>query len=117
MKILSKLLIASAISTTMLTGAIASDEAMIEKGKKIFMTKTEGNCLACHAANGVEIDGPGMLGPKLQGLQYWPKEALYEKIYNPYVTNPISVMPPFGKNGWLNDEEINAVVAFLKTIK
>ena len=117
MKILSKLLIASAISTTMLTGAMASDDAMIEKGKEIFMTKNKGNCLACHAVNGVAINGPGMLGPKLQALQYWPEKALYDKIYDPYTTNPISAMPAFGKNGWLSDEEIDAVVAFLKTIK
>ncbi len=94
-----------------------SNEEMIKLGEKIFNTKKLGNCLACHAVNGKEIDTPGTLGPKLQNLSLWPKEALYEKIYDPYKTNPISAMPPFGKNAILTDEEIWAVVAYLKTIK
>jgi len=44
-------------------------------------------------------------------------EFLYQKIYDPYTTNPTSAMPPFGKNGVLSDEEIKAVVAYLKTVK
>ena len=43
-------------------------------------------------------------------------EYLYEKIYDPNTTNPISAMPAFGKNGWLSDDEIKAVIAYLKTI-
>jgi len=26
-------------------------------------------------------------------------------------------MPAFGKNGWLNDHQIKALVAYLKTVK
>ena len=109
------LLIASVVALT--TGVSMAKEDLVQKGKKIFMTKKLGNCLACHDVNGVEVDGPGSFGPKLQNLSLWPKEALYDKIYDPYKTNPISAMPPFGKNGVLSDEEIKAVVAFLKTIK
>ena len=61
--------------------------------------------------------GPGSMGPKLQYLSAWPEEALYEKVYDPYTANPISAMPAFGKNGWLSDSQIKAVVAYLKTIK
>lgn len=39
-----------------------------------------------------------------------------KKIYDPNTTNPISTMPAFGKNGWLSDDEIKAVIAYLKTI-
>ena len=45
------------------------------------------------------------------------EEVLYNKIFDP--TNPgdpITAMPAFGRNGWLSDEEIKAVVAYLKTI-
>ncbi len=93
------------------------NEALIKKGEKIFNTKKIGNCLACHNVKGKKIDGPGNLGPTLQGLSLWPEQALYDKIYDPYTTNPTSAMPPFGKNGVLTDEEIKAVVAYLKTIK
>ena len=116
MKLIKKLLIASAISSLAITGAAAND-ALVKKGEKIFMTKKLGNCIACHAIDGKALDGPGSLGPKLMALQYWPDQALYDKIYDPYTTNPISAMPAFGKNGWLNDGEIKALVAYLKTIK
>lgn len=117
MKILKTLLVASAISSFALSAAFASSAEMVKKGEKIFMTKKLGNCIACHDVNGKSVDGPGSMGPKLQGLQYWPEQALYDKIYDPYTTNPISQMPAFGKNGWLNDAEINALVAYLKTVK
>ncbi|NPA51171.1 MAG: sulfur oxidation c-type cytochrome SoxX, partial [Epsilonproteobacteria bacterium] len=45
-----------------------SNEEMIKLGEKIFNTKKLGNCLACHAVNGKEIDTPGTLGPNLQNL-------------------------------------------------
>jgi len=117
MNLIKKLLIASAISSATITGAFASDAELIKEGEKIFMTKTLGNCIACHAINGKALDGPGSMGPKLMALQYWPDEALYDKVYDPNTTNPISQMPAFGKNGWLDDAEIKAVVAYLKTIK
>lgn len=115
MKLVKKLLVASAISSLAITGLAAND--LVAKGEKIFMTKKLGNCIACHDANGKDIDGPGSMGPTLQGLQYWPDEALYDKVYDPYTSNPISQMPAFGKNGLLNDAEIKALVAYLKTIQ
>jgi len=99
------------------SGVVCASSALVKEGEKIFMTKKIGNCIACHAINGKKSDGPGSLGPKLQGLSYWPEEALYNKVYDPYTTNPVSAMPAFGKNGVLNDHQIKAVVAFLKTIK
>ena len=116
MKLAKSLLVASAISGLIATSSFANGD-LVKQGEKIFMTKSLGNCLACHAANGKNVDGPGSMGPALQALQYWPDEALYQKIYDPYTTNPISAMPAFGKNGWLSDSQIKAVVAYLKTIK
>jgi len=109
------LIITSLVAFT--SGVSFAGEDLVKEGKKIFMTKKLGNCLACHAVNGVEVDGPGSFGPKLQSLSAWPEDALYDKVYDPYTTNPISAMPPFGKNGILDDKQIKAVVAFLKTIK
>jgi sulfur-oxidizing protein SoxX len=109
------LAIASLVALTSSTSFAGDD--LVKEGEKIFNTKKIGNCFACHAANGKKINGPGSLGPKLQGLSAWPKEALYDKVYDPYKTNPISAMPPFGKNGVLDDKQIKAVVAYLKTIK
>jgi len=111
-KILTVATLAVLASGTAFAGA-----DLVKEGAKIFKTKKIGNCIACHAVNGVKLDGPGSLGPKLQGLSAWPEKALYDKVYDPYTTNPTSAMPAFGKNGVLNDHQIKAVVAFLKTIK
>ncbi len=109
----------SALIGGLLTVAVSAggNADLVKKGEKIFITKKIGNCIACHDANGKKLDNPGNLGPKLQGLAFWPDEALYAKVYDPYTTNPISAMPAFGKNGVLDDAEIKAVVAYLKTIK
>jgi sulfur-oxidizing protein SoxX len=108
----------AAIVAGMMSAAMAGGQAdLVKEGEKIFNTKKIGNCLACHAVNGKAINNPGSLGPKLQGLSMWPEKALYDKVYNPYTTNPISAMPPFGLNGVLDDHQIKAVVAYLKTIK
>jgi len=101
----------------MASSSFATEAELVREGEQIFMTKGAGNCLACHAINDKDIDGPGSMGPKLQYLSAWPEQAIYDKIYDPYTSNPISVMPAFGKNGWLDDGEIKALVAFLKTIK
>lgn len=115
MKLIKSLVIAAAISSLAVTGSQAGDD-LVKKGEKIFMTKKFGNCIACHDINGKNLNGPGSMGPKLQYLSAWPEQALYDKVYNPYTTNPVSQMPAFGKSGWLSDGEIKAVVAFLKTI-
>lgn len=113
-------LIKKILTSTVIVSAFAvsgfSSEDLVKKGEKIFNTNTQGNCVACHAVNGKELDGPGTMGPILQYLSAWPEQAIYDKIYDPYTTNPISAMPAFGKNGWLTDAEIKALVAYLKTI-
>ena len=115
MKLIKNILMASAVTGVLVSSTFANAD-LVAKGEKIFNTKNLGNCLACHAVNGKDIDGPGSMGPKLQYLSAWPEQALYDKIYDPYTTNPISQMPAFGKNGWLSDSEIKALVAYLKTI-
>lgn len=89
----------------------------IEEGKKVFMTKKIGNCLACHDVNGEKVPQAGSLGPKLIALSAWPADVLYNKVYDATIDNPISAMPPFGANKVLTDKQIHQVVAYLKTIK
>ncbi len=120
MKLAKSLLIASAISGLIATSSFANAD-LVAKGEKIFKTKKLGNCIACHAVNGsAELDkmGPGSFGPKLAGLSYWDDKTLYDTVYDIYAARGIkfSAMPPFGKTGWLDDAEIKAVVAYLKTI-
>ncbi len=117
MNLAKKLFIATAVSSLFVTAAFAGNASLVKEGAKIFNTKKMGNCLACHAVNGKKINNPGSMGPTLTGLKDWPKQALYDKIYNPNKTNPVSQMPAFGINGWLSDHQIKALVAYLKTVK
>lgn len=116
MKIAKNLLATVAVTGLITSSAFADD--MVAKGEKIFMTKKLGNCLACHDVNGKKVDGPGSFGPKLTGLKYWDDKTLYDTVYDIYKARglKISAMPAFGPTGWLDDAEIKAVVAYLKTI-
>ncbi len=116
MKLVKRLLMVSTISITLAISSQAGD--LVKEGEKIFNTKKLGNCLACHDINGKKINNPGSFGPKLTGLKYWDDKTLYDTIYDIYGARDVKVsaMPPFGKNGWLSDHEIKAVVAYLKTI-
>lgn len=119
MKHFNKIIFAFSLVAAFCINANANkkNEDLIKQGEKIFMTKDLGNCLACHDANGKKVDGPGSLGPKLQYLSAWPEDLLYSKIYyDPNMSDPISAMPAFGRNGWLSEDEIKAVVKYLKTI-
>jgi len=98
-----------------------ADASLVKKGEKIFKTKKLGNCVACHAVEGhpdVQAMGPGSMGPKLVGLKYWDDKLLFDTVYDIYKARglKISAMPAFGTNGWLSNDEIKAVVAYLKTI-
>jgi len=118
MKLAKSLLIATAISGLISTTSFASS-ALAKKGEKIFNTKKLGNCLACHAVNGKKINDPGSFGPALSGLAYYPDDVLYGFVYDIYEAKGIKVtaMPAFGKTGILDDSEIKAIVAYLKTIQ
>ncbi len=116
MKLAKSLLIASAISGLLTTASFA-DAATVAKGEKIFNGKKAGNCLACHAFTGKKINDPGSFGPDLASAAYYPDDALYDMIYDIYSVKGLtfSAMPAFGKNGWLSDSEIKAVVAYIKS--
>lgn len=118
MKIIKRLLVASAVSGLLATSGFANAD-LVKQGEKIFNGKKAGNCLACHAVEGKKINDPGSFGPKLMGLSYWDDKTLYDTVYDIYAARgtKISAMPAFGKTGWLSDGEIKAVVAYLKTIK
>jgi len=118
MKLVKSILVASAVSSLLATASFANAD-LVKQGEKLFMNKKGGNCLACHDIEGKEVDGPGSFGPKLTGLSYWDDKMLYDTVFDIYKARgiKISAMPAFGATGWLDDAEIKAIVAYLKTIK
>jgi sulfur-oxidizing protein SoxX len=50
-------------------------------------------------------------------LRYPDKQKLYDKIWGkPETQIPDSMMPPFGQNGILSDDEIAKIVDFMYTL-
>ena len=86
------------------------------EGQKIAFDRGKGNCLTCHMIKGGDL--PGSIGPELKGIKSkYPDRADLVAIVNDETKrNPQTVMPPFGRNRILTEQEINAVVDFLQTL-
>jgi L-cysteine S-thiosulfotransferase len=89
-------------------------------GAELVADRTRGgSCLACHVmgpAGGANL--PGNVGPDLSEIGNAGREDewLFNYVYDARVYNPETVMPPWGTNGLFNDQEINDIIAFLKTL-
>ncbi len=111
-----KLLVTAVICTISATAInAAGNEALIKEGRKVFVTKKLGNCLACHSVQGdPNIPQTGDIGPKLANLDTYPKDYLFEKIWDPNKTVPDTLMPPMGRSHKITKHQIDALVAYLQ---
>jgi len=118
MDFVKKIAAVAVISTLFSTAIFAANQsALIKEGRKVFVTKKLGNCLACHTVQGdPKIPQAGDIGPKLANLDKYPKAYLFEKIWDPNKTNPVTVMPPFGRNHKITKQQIHAVIAYLQAV-
>lgn len=69
------------------------------RGAEIFVSRSGGNCLACHAVTAL-ADEPwhGEVGPVLDGVATrWEEPALRGLLVNADMTFPESIMPAFYK--------------------
>ncbi|MDN5874567.1 MAG: sulfur oxidation c-type cytochrome SoxX [Sinobacteraceae bacterium] len=98
------------------TAGSQPDAKAIAAGKALMENRAKGNCMACHAiAGGSQM---GNVGPPLKNMKsrFPDPEFLYERIYDETQFNPMTVMPPFGKNKALTKQEIHDIVAYLLTL-
>lgn len=85
------------------------------EGQKLAFDRGKGNCLTCHAIKGGDL--PGTIGPKLEDLKArYDRSELIAIVTDETKRNPQTVMPPFGRNRILTEQEINAIVDFLQTL-
>jgi len=84
-------------------------------GETLAFDRSKGNCLTCHVIKGG--DAPGNLGPELSGMKarFPDRKELHAIIFDETKRNPLTVMPPFGRNLILTDQEIESVIDFLYT--
>ena len=106
----------AALGCVLLVGTSAAADAPagdVAAGKEIAMDRTKGNCIACHMIPGGQ--SPGTIGPALVAIQarYPSFDKLRVQIHDPTVANPMSAMPPFGKNRILTDKELKDVTAYI----
>jgi L-cysteine S-thiosulfotransferase len=96
-------------------GPVSAQSAATE-GQRIAFDRAKGNCLTCHEIKGGDL--PGTIGPPLKDInsKYPDRNELVAILTDETKRNPQTVMPPFGRNRILTEQEINAVVDFLQTL-
>ena len=107
--------LALAIGAFAVAGNAQAQSAAAE-GQKLAFDRSKGNCLTCHAIKGGTL--PGSIGPELIDIKSkYPNRAdLVAIVSDETLRNPLTVMPPFGRNRILTEKEIDAVVDFLQTL-
>ena len=116
----SKPLLSQALALVLLIGAAAaSSQATAQsasEGQKLAFDRSKGNCLTCHEIKGGDL--PGSIGPALKDIKskYPDRKELVAILTDETKRNPLTVMPPFGRNRILTEQEINAIVDFLQTL-
>ncbi len=110
-----------ALTLALVIGALASAgtaqaQSAVDEGRKLAFDRSKGNCLTCHVIKGGDL--PGTIGPELVDIKnkYPKREDLVAILNDETLRNPLTVMPPFGRNRILPEKEIIAVVDFLQTL-
>jgi len=94
---------------------IVSAQTPVPPGQALAFDRSKGNCLTCHEIRGG--NAPGNVGPPLADMKprFPDRNELAAIIFDETKRNPLSVMPPFGRNLILTHEEIESVIDFLYT--
>jgi sulfur-oxidizing protein SoxX len=108
-----------ALALALLIGAALSParaQSAAAEGQKLAFDRGKGNCLTCHEIKGGNL--PGTIGPPLKDIKskYPDRNELVAILTDETKRNPQTVMPPFGRNRILTEQEINAIVDFLQTL-
>ena len=96
--------------------APAQAQSAVADGQKLAFDRGKGNCLTCHVIKGGDL--PGTIGPELKDIKskYPDRNELVAIIFDEIKRNPQTMMPPFGRNRILTEQEISAIVDFLQTL-
>lgn len=110
-----------AFAAALLVGALAlagpaAAQSSVAEGQKLAFDRSKGNCLTCHDIKGGDL--PGTIGPALKDIKskYPDRGELVAILSDETRRNPQTVMPPFGRNLILTEQEIDAIVEFLQTL-
>ena len=93
--------------------AINAQDAL--SGETLAFETSRGNCLACHhIPGGTQM---GDIGPPLNDIaaRFPERKRLYKQIWDASVFNIKTLMPPYGRQKILSEQEINSIIDFLYT--
>jgi L-cysteine S-thiosulfotransferase len=109
-------LLMAALTIGVLASTAPASAQSAAEGQKLAFDRGKGNCLTCHVIRGGDL--PGTIGPELKDIKskYPDRNDLVAIVTDETKRNPQTVMPPFGRNRILTEQEINAVVDFLQTL-
>ena len=99
--------------------ALADEAQRIAAGARLAHEVAKGNCLACHAMpSDAKAVTSANIGPPLIAIRarFPDREQLRRQLWDARLTNPETVMPPFGKHQILTTEEIDLIVDYLYTL-
>jgi len=98
------------------TATTAHAQSGAADGERLAFDRLKGNCLSCHDIKGGDL--PGSIGPALKDIKrkYPDRSDLFAILTDEPRRNPLTAMPPFGRNHILTEQEINAIVDFLQTL-
>jgi len=86
------------------------------RGRELALARDKGYCIVCHELPGEAWAGSiGALLLQFKKHKY-PNELVFQQIFDSRVFNPISIMPPYGTFGILNEQEIRDLVAYLQSL-
>jgi L-cysteine S-thiosulfotransferase len=94
----------------------AGAQSTAAEGQRLAFDRGKGNCLSCHDIRGGDL--PGSIGPALKDIKskFPDRNDLVAILTDETKRNPQTVMPPFGRNRILTEQEINAIADFLQTL-
>ena len=89
------------------------------RGRALFLDRAKGPCTGCHLAPGDDVWPAGSVGPDLStiGDRKLADAYLYQQLWDPRVTFPSTIMPPWGTQGVLTSQQIVDLVAYLQTLR
>ncbi len=95
---------------------MAADADVLSAGRQLAHSYEKGNCLACHRIPGdPSAITLATLGPPLVNVRerFPVREKLRAQLWDSTVSNPNTIMPPFGKNGVLTSQEIEQIIDYI----
>ena len=112
---ISQVLFFIVLFSVIMSAVSHADEAIAEKGQKLFQDK---GCVACHSIGKGKITGPDLLGVTQRRDEEWLKKWL-KSPDTMVMTDPVAkellkeFLVPMPNQG-LNDEEIEVLIEFFE---